>query len=186
MSIEDDMNKTHKREILIPRENGLPSQAAPTDQAYAAKAVEPINPMVGTMIVEKAAVNMGMGEPHTIPTNPKQAYGDKKVPLHLVPPVAIAYMGMALKDGAKKYGPYNWRTTNVEVMTYLGAALRHIGAYIDGEDTDPESGNPHLAHALASLAILVDAVEGATEIDNRPLPGNGGNLIRREAARATK
>jgi hypothetical protein len=109
--------------------------------------------------------------PKNTEANPKQAYGDKKVPLQFVPPVAEVYLGLALKEGARKYGAYNWRDTSVESMTYIGAARRHIGAFLDGEDIDPESGNPHLAHAMASLAILVDAQENGTLIDNRPKAG---------------
>ncbi len=115
---------------------------------------------------------------HQLPSNPKQAYGDKKIPLHLVPPSAIAYMGLALKEGAKKYEPYNWRENNVEYMTYIGATMRHLMAVIDGEDTDPDSGYPHLAHALASLAILVDANTGGNIIDNRPAKGKVGEILK--------
>lgn len=111
--------------------------------------------------------------------NPKQAYGDKKVPLHLVPGSASAYIAQGLKEGARKYGAFNWRETNVESMTYVGAALRHIAAYVDGETTDPESGNPHLAHAMASLAILVDAIESDKIIDNRPTSGPAAETLDR-------
>lgn len=110
-------------------------------------------------------------------TNPKQAHGDKKVPLHLVPPSASAYIAQGLKEGARKYGAFNWRETNVESMTYVGAALRHIAAYVDGETVDPESGNPHLAHAMASLAILVDAIEADKIIDNRPVSGPAAKTL---------
>lgn len=112
------------------------------------------------------------------PANPKQAYGDKKVPLQLIPPAALIYMGQALKEGARKYGAYNWRENDVEVMTYIGATMRHVAAYLDREDIDPESGNHHLAHALASLAILVDSIECGVSIDNRPPEGAAGKLIR--------
>jgi hypothetical protein len=109
--------------------------------------------------------------------NPKQAYGDKKVPLHLVPGAASAYIAMGLKEGARKYGAFNWRETDVEVMTYVGATLRHIAAFVDGEDVDSESGNPHLAHAMASLAILVDALESEGVIDNRPKAGPAAKTL---------
>ena len=184
--VPDESTRKHRREILIPRHSGQPTHTEETGHStpglpsgtftyggpYKVGDVVDntlIGPSAGKAVPEntkKGAIVFVGGV-----ANPKQAYGDKKVPLHLVPPVAIAYMGMALKEGAKKYGPYNWRENNVEVMTYIGAAMRHIGAYVDGEDTDPESGNPHLSHALASLAILVDAVEGNTAIDNRPLAG---------------
>lgn len=103
--------------------------------------------------------------------NPKQAFGDRKVPLHLVPSTAMAAIAMGLKDGAKKYGAYNWRTLTVEAETYIGAALRHMMAWQEGEDIDPDSGNPHLFHAMASLAILVDALESGNVEDNRPPAG---------------
>lgn len=109
--------------------------------------------------------------------NPKQAYGDKKVPLHLVPGAASAYIAMGLKEGARKYGAFNWRETDVEAMTYVGATLRHLAAFVDGEDTDPDSGNPHLAHAMASLAILVDALESEGVIDNRPKAGPAAKTL---------
>ena len=118
-------------------------------------------------------------EDGALPPNPKQAYGDRKVPLHLVPPALGIYAAEALGEGAAKYGAYNWRKDKVEALTYVGAALRHLAAYLDGEDVDPDStrGKKHLAGAIASLAILVDAQEGGFLIDNRPPPGPGPRLI---------
>ena len=117
------------------------------------------------------------------PADPKQASGDLKVSVGLVPPSALIYMSMAFKEGARKYGAYKWREKAVETMTYVHAAERHIMAYLDGENIDPESGNPHLAHAMACLAILVDATELGYLIDNRPNSGNAGNLLRNLAQR---
>lgn len=52
----------------------------------------------------------------------------------------------------------NWRKGGKAVIPrYIGAALRHILAYQTGERLDPESdGNPHLAHALTSLAFALE------------------------------
>lgn len=118
-------------------------------------------------------------EPKVILSNPKQAYGDKKVPLHLVPGAAIAHIAIGLKEGSRKYGAFNWRDTDVEVQTYVGATLRHLMAYVDGENIDPDSGNHHLSHALASLAILVDAMESDKLIDNRPVSGPMAAVLER-------
>jgi hypothetical protein len=113
--------------------------------------------------------------------NPKQAYGDKKVPLHLVPSTAMVAIAMGLKEGSKKYGAFNWRTLTVEAETYLGATLRHLMAWQDGEDLDPDSGNTHLSHAMASLAILVDAIEAGNVHDNRPPKGAGAATLTKYA-----
>jgi len=112
-------------------------------------------------------------------TNPKDLEGNKKPPLDLVPPSAIIYMAMAFKEGAAKYGAYNWRNKEVQSMIYHGAALRHLLSSIDGEDIDPESGIPHLACAMASIAVCIDARENGTLLDNRPPKGNAGDLIRK-------
>lgn len=112
-------------------------------------------------------------------TNPKDIEGNKKPPVSLVPSTAILYMAEAFREGARKYGAYNWRTKEVQAMIYLDAAIRHIIAKIDGEDIDPESGKDHLAGALASLAVYVDAQETGNLIDNRPAKGVAGKIIRK-------
>jgi len=112
-----------------------------------------------------------LSEPQVMPSNPKQFYGDTKIPLHLFPTTAIALGSMALLDGREKYGTDNYRASPVEVMTYVGAALRHLLSYAEGRDTDEDSGLPELAHALACLAILVDAGYAGSLIDNRKFPG---------------
>ena len=110
--------------------------------------------------------------------NPKQRYGDLKAPMHLSPPVASVHMAEVFRNGADKYGAYNWRTNPVELMTYLGAIMRHAAAVLDGEWLDPESGKPHLAHVMASAAIPLDADACGTLNDNRPQAGRAGTLIR--------
>ena len=117
-----------------------------------------------------------------LPPNPKQAYGDKKLNLSLVPPVSIAYEAMAFMEGARKYGPYNWRDKAVEAMTYIAALQRHVGQWLDGEEIDQESGDPHLAHAKACLGILIDAMTTGNLIDNRPKPGAMTKVLAERAA----
>ena len=111
--------------------------------------------------------------------NPKQRYGDLKSAVQYVPPALALYAAQALGEGARKYGPYNWRDQPVEALTYVGAALRHLYAWLDGEEIDPDSkeAKHHLAGAIGSLAVLVDALEGGFLIDNRPKPGPAPKLL---------
>jgi hypothetical protein len=117
--------------------------------------------------------------PNENPPNPKQRHGDRKVNLALVPPAADVYMALAFTEGARKYGPYNWRAKSVEIMTYIGAAKRHLDAYLDGQDNDPDTGYPHIAHALACLGIIADATETGCAVDNRPPAGAASDLLKR-------
>lgn len=54
---------------------------------------------------------------------------------------------------------------------YVDALSRHISRWHEGEDTDSDSGLPHLAHALACLAILVDAQMVGKLEDDREFNG---------------
>jgi hypothetical protein len=101
-------------------------------------------------------------------SNPKEACGSVKVPLSYFPVTAIALGSMALLAGACKYGRNNWRVKGVRVSTYYDALLRHMTAYWEGEEIDPEDGVSHLGHALACLAILADAEACGKVNDDRP------------------
>lgn len=115
--------------------------------------------------------------------NPKQAFGDKKLPVHLVPPALMLEAALNMGDGAEKYGPYNWRHKKVEAMTYVAAIQRHLAAFLDGEDVDPESkrGATHLGAIAACVGILTDARNMGNLIDNRPPKGSAGDMIRKAA-----
>lgn len=112
--------------------------------------------------------------------NPKKRYGDMKPPVHLVPPALVIGAARAFGEGARKYGAFNWRTTKVESMTYIGAILRHACALLDGEDVDPESqdGKLHIEGIAACVGILLDAQHGGFLIDNRPPKGPAPGLLR--------
>ena len=110
--------------------------------------------------------------------NPKDLVGAKKPDLSLVPPAGLLYEAQGMMDGARKYGPYNWRENPVQLRVYVAAAMRHLMQYLDGEDFDPVSGVHHLGHARCCLGILADARETGNLQDDRPLPGPAGGMIR--------
>lgn len=89
--------------------------------------------------------------------NPKDLLGIKKSPLRLVPPALLIGVAPVMALGAKKYGPYNWRESEVKLSVYLEAQLRHTLAALDGQFYDPESGEPHVAHTAAGSGIVMDA-----------------------------
>jgi len=109
--------------------------------------------------------------------NPKARVGALKVPLHLVPPALSIGAAMALKDGAVKYGPYNWREEPINISTYIGAIQRHILAYQDGEDVAEDSGVDHLGHVAACCALLMDSKAHGSLIDDRHV-GTAAALIK--------
>lgn len=115
----------------------------------------------------------------TKPTNPKDAISSNKLPLHMWPTTASAMGCIGLLNGALKYGRSNWREAGVRASIYYDAARRHLDAWFEGEETDPDDGVPHLAAALACLAIIVDAQAAGKLNDDRMVAGGYRNLIDR-------
>jgi mutator protein MutT len=111
-------------------------------------------------------------------TNPKDSVAGNKLPLHLWPPTATALGCVAMFEGMAKYGRNNWRPAGALASVYVGAGLRHLLAWYEGEDNAPDSGLPHLGHALACLAILVDAQANGNLVDDRQYPGGYAKLAK--------
>ncbi len=111
------------------------------------------------------------------PSNPKDAIGSDKVPMHLWPKTASVLGALALLDGALKYGRSNWRAVGIRASIYYDAIDRHMSAWFEGEDIDPDSGLPHMAHVLAGAAIIVDAMAAGHFRDDRMIRGGHRQLM---------
>lgn len=101
--------------------------------------------------------------------DPKGEAAAAKAPLHLVPSHPMHEAAFVFKLGAEKYGQANWRKNKVAASVYRSAMQRHLDAWFDClEDADVESGRSHLAHVIASAAIVMDAAKHGTLVDDRP------------------
>ncbi len=101
-------------------------------------------------------------------TNPKDAIGSDKLPLHLVPDTLVCHAAVAFLEGALKYGAFNWRIAGVRNTIYISALERHIKKYKNGQDTDPKTRVHHLASIIACAGIILDAELVGKLTDDRP------------------
>lgn len=106
--------------------------------------------------------------PGAKPSNPKDAIGIRKACLSTVSGPFLLALGTAMAEGALKYGRHNYRAAGVRVSVYYDALMRHMTAYWEGEDIDPESGLPHMIKAAACLAVLFDSYHYGNLNDDRP------------------
>lgn len=86
----------------------------------------------------------------------------------LIPPDPLIAAAKVFAFGAGKYGDRNWESGLAYGRLY-GAIQRHLLAWWSGEYLDPESGLPHLSHALCTMLMLADTadeLDGA--LDDRP------------------
>ncbi|MDA8252875.1 MAG: DUF5664 domain-containing protein [Rhodospirillales bacterium] len=115
--------------------------------------------------------------------NPKDACGKRKPPLRYAPPALLLAVSEVMEVGARKYGPFNWRDSSVNLTTYIEAAQRHLMCLQDGQDFDDETRLHHAAHAAACMGIVLDALSLGKLIDDRFAPGAAAALIADRVAR---
>lgn len=113
------------------------------------------------------------------PSNPKDAAATNRLDLSLFPSTARAYGALAMVEGDQKYGGYNYRKAGVMASIYYAAANRHMDKWYNGEDVDPKTGVPHLANALACIAVLIDGIEMDNWTDDRPPKLDVAGLLNR-------
>lgn len=113
-------------------------------------------------------------------TNPKDAVGVKKWRQYCTVPTTVLWeLGVAMLEGARKYGRHNYRVAGVRASVYVDAAKGHIDQWWEGEDIDEESKLSHITKAIASLVVMRDAMIQGKFVDDRP-PKTDLNKLRAE------
>jgi hypothetical protein len=79
-----------------------------------------------------------------------------KLEYGLLPPLALEETVKVLTFGAQKYERDNWQKVPDSKRRYFDALQRHVWAWKQGEQIDPESGIHHLAHAMCCLMFLYE------------------------------
>lgn len=93
----------------------------------------------------------------------------EKLRLDLLPTDAIEEVGMVYTIGARKYADRNWEK-GISYMRVVGALLRHLFAWLRGEERDPKDGQRHIsAVAWNAIALMTYEIRGMKEFDDRPL-----------------
>jgi len=133
----------------------------------------------GTQRRIQAPVQALSGSPLTPPAflpaqavNPKELAGAKKpASWSVMPRWVVLQVGRVMSVGAAKYGAFNYRETPIAASTYQDALERHLALWFDGEDNDAETGVSHLASAIASCTLLLDAQATGQLVDDRQKTG---------------
>ena len=89
-----------------------------------------------------------------------------KPPMELLDAYALEQVALVLEFGRRKYSTHNWRK-GISYGRLAGAVLRHVFAFLRGEDLDPESGLSHIAHAMCCLMFLLGMTRTKPEMDDR-------------------
>ena len=102
----------------------------------------------------------------------KQVMKEPKTMVDLIDPQFIEGIGEVLKFGAKKYAKNNWMR-GMSWSTALGGVLRHVLAFLRGEEFDLETGLPHLHHAACGLMFVCYFAHGPKNAEHRAFDDRG-------------
>lgn len=135
------------------------------------------NRMHDTSSGYEVPVFLGDGAKKLVDANPKGEFGRKKIPHSCVPQNVSALVAVGMSEGRNKYGRHNYRGIDIMASDYYDATRRHIDAYWEGENDDPDSQLPHVIKAICSLYVLADCIQRGNVIDDRP-PASPKNWIK--------
>lgn len=80
-------------------------------------------------------------------------YSTGKPGVDQIPPELLLEWGEVFSYGERKYARDNWKN-GTAWHEFYGSLLRHAFRFWMGEDIDPESGCPHLAHVIWNAGTL--------------------------------
>lgn len=92
--------------------------------------------------------------------------GKPRLSLVLEAKHALNEVAQVLEYGEQKYARGNWHKglNHTEICDSL---LRHLTAYLSGEDIDDESQCKHVGHVLANAIFLAELINTKPELDDR-------------------
>ena len=93
-------------------------------------------------------------------------YNKGKLRWSLVDFKSLEDMVKVLEFGASKYEDFNW-TKGLKTTEICESLLRHLFAYLDGEDVDKESNCSHVGHILCNAMFLNYMTKNKPDFDTR-------------------
>ena len=95
-----------------------------------------------------------------------ERHNQGKAKWSLVPQSALLPMVAVLEFGAQKYSAHNWQK-GLSINEICESLKRHLDAFMEGEDLDPESGISHVGHIQCNALFLSWMLKNKPEMDDR-------------------
>lgn len=95
-------------------------------------------------------------------------YNQGKLKWALVDFKSLEGLVEVLEYGANKYAPDNWKK-GMPVKEVAESLMRHLFAFLDGEDVDPESGCRHISHVMCNAMFIEFILREKAHYDNRKI-----------------
>lgn len=93
-------------------------------------------------------------------------YNEGKLEWTLVDFRSLEGMVRVLEKGAKKYDRHNWKK-GMPITKVAESLMRHLVAFLDGEDIDSESACRHISHVMCNAMFIEYILREKPEYDDR-------------------
>lgn len=114
----------------------------------------------------RMVVAMSIGDVASNERGSGARFNEGKPSFDLIPLLALEDCAQVFGYGKNKYASWNW-AKGMAWSAPFACLLRHLSAWQRGEDIDPESGLPHLGHAMCNLVMLTTFARTYPEGDDR-------------------
>jgi hypothetical protein len=152
----DHAYKSHNEKVAYTRSPwGLPTEEM-TDEA--------VRDRLQSMF---PAPQQGIGDVNSKAKGSGARYNTGKPDYSLIPLNTLEDEVRVWMYGKDKYAAFNWMKGMAWSVPFA-CALRHLTAWQRGEQLDPESGLPHLAHVMCNIRMLTLYEKTYPEGDDRP------------------
>lgn len=101
-----------------------------------------------------------------MPTEKALRYNTGKSQWSLVDFESLKDMVEVLEFGANKYEAHNWKKGHYTTKL-CESLMRHLFAFLGGEDVDPESGCSHIGHIQCNAMFLAHSMKHHSHLDDR-------------------
>ena len=145
----------------------IPPRPAPLESDFAkgvSEAIDKFNAAIARS--EFAHRESSVSPAFAVPYDAGVKDDSSKSPMHLIDGYALEQLAKVLAFGAEKYAPHNWRKGLAQTRL-ISAAMRHLSAFNGGQDTDPETGLHHAAHAMCCCMFMVWMSANKPQFDDR-------------------
>lgn len=88
-----------------------------------------------------------------------------KLRYDLIPVLAEELLVRVLTHGAEKYGAGSWKRVQDARARYTAALMRHLAKWRAGEQVDPDSGLPHIAHVACNAMFLAELAQPTCHVN---------------------
>ena len=93
-------------------------------------------------------------------------YNQGKLQWSLVDFKSLEGMVQVLEMGAEKYDKHNWKK-GMPITQVSESLMRHLFAFLNGEETDPESGLSHISHVMCNAMFIEYIMREKPQFDDR-------------------